>query len=207
MDGVLTKHPSSWSFVHRHFGVNNSTNYSLYRSGRISYSTFMEEDVRLWLSKQNPISQREMLLLMEEIPLMDNLYQGLQVLRENGYVISIVSGGLSWLSDRISKHFSFDRVFNNSISVDRDGNIMPGGIIGVIPEKKNLAIRKMQEEMGIREENTISVGDSDFDVSMFDASGFRIAFNPRSQGLVSAADLILYSEDFNDLVHWILKSH
>jgi phosphoserine phosphatase len=203
MDGVLTKHPSSWSYVHEYFGVDNSHNLALYRSGKISYSSFMEEDVRLWLSKKDHISRTEMANIMNQIPLMDNLFPGLELLRKLGYVIAIVSGGLSWLSDRISEGFKFDRIFSNSIDLDSRGNLMPRGTVEVIPEKKNVAIMKMQEEFAIRAEDTISVGDSDFDVSMFEVSRFKVAFNPRSHRIVAAADLILYSEDFLDLVERI----
>ena len=205
MDGVLTKHPSSWSFVHKYFGVNNSINLSLYRSGKISYSTFIAEDVRLWLSKKNPISGAEIVNLMKLIPLMDNLYAGLELLRKRGCIISIVSGGLSCLSDIIAEGFKFDRIYSNSIDLDSKGNLVPGGKVGVIPEKKNLAIMEMQEDFGIGVDDTFSVGDSDFDVSMFDVSGYRVAFNPRSPMLASSADLILYSQDFLDLVERISK--
>jgi|YelNatPaOPRAMG01_1025707.scaffolds.fasta_scaffold00236_54 phosphoserine phosphatase len=205
MDGVLTKHPSSWSYVHRYFGVNNSGNLALYRSGKISYASFMAEDVRLWLSRKNPIGEEEMVNLMNNIPLMDNLFPGLELIRKMGYVMAIVSGGLSWLADRISRDFKFDRIYSNSIDLDSNGNLLPSGRVGVIPEKKNIAIMKMQEDYGISAENTISVGDSDFDVSMFAASGFRVAYNPRSNMIIDAADLILYSDDFLDLVERIIK--
>ncbi|MGC8515913.1 MAG: HAD-IB family phosphatase [Thermoplasmata archaeon] len=205
MDGVLTKHPSSWSYVHKYFGVNNSSNMALYRSGKISYSSFMAEDVKLWLSRKSPISGAEIVDLMKKIPLMDNLYPGLELLRKRGYVISIVSGGLSCLSDIIAQGFRFDRIFSNSIDLDSKGNLVPSGRVGVIPEKKNLAIIEMQDDFGIGVNDTISVGDSDFDVSMFDASGFRVAYNPRNPKVVSAADLILYSHDFLDLVERITK--
>ena len=205
MDGVLAKHPSSWSFVHKYFGVNNSINLSLYRSGKISYSTFIAEDVKLWLSKKNPISGSEILNLMKLIPLMDNLYAGLELLRKRGCVISIVSGGLSSLSDIIAQGFRFDRIYSNGIDLDSKGNLAPGGRVGVVPEKKNLVIKEMQEDFGIGVDDTFSVGDSDFDVSMFDVSAFKVAFNPRSPMLVSAADLIVYSQDFLDLVERISR--
>ncbi|EQD30038.1 phosphoserine phosphatase, partial [mine drainage metagenome] len=118
MDGVLTKHPSSWSYVHRHFGVDNSLNYAAYRSGKLSYPAFITEDVKLWLSKKNPIKGMEIMELMREIPLMDNLYAGLSELRKKGYHVAIVSGGISWLADRISEKFTFDKVYSNSIDMD-----------------------------------------------------------------------------------------
>ena len=45
MDGVLTTHPSSWEYVHRAMGVDNSENLRLYRTGNISYMDFLRIDL------------------------------------------------------------------------------------------------------------------------------------------------------------------
>ncbi len=206
MDGVLTKHQSSWSYLHRAFGVDNSAVFYRYRDGKITYPEFLVEDVRLWLEKKGRISKDEIVFLLNKIPFMENLYQGLTDLRKIGYKIAIVSGGISWLAERIASGFPFDAVLSNEISVDDNGYIKADGTMHVDPRQKELAIREIQKRHNIPVEKTLAVGDSDFDSSMYRVAKIGIAYNPNSQALRKAADIVLYSENFLDLCSVIKRS-
>lgn len=205
MDGVLTKHSSSWRFIHEKFGVDNSKIYLSYSGGEISYADFLAYDVKLWMAKQEKIPRSQIIGYMNEIPLMDNLLEGLNEIKSHGIRIAIVSGGVSWLADRLAKSFPFDFVYCNEILTDSDDNLIPKGNIGVIPNKKDVVIKEIQDSEGFNVAGTVSVGDSDFDASMFKRSGLGISFNSSSSELMAESDVIISSTDFLDVVRTIVE--
>ena len=206
MDGVLTKHPSSWSYLHKIFGVDNSAIYAKYRAGQLPYSEFLSADVSLWINKYNKLKKDYIVSLLERIPLMDNLFSGLELLRKSGFTIVVISGGISWLTEIISRSFKFDLVFSNEIGTDKENYIIPQGRVNVIPREKEKTLKKVQDTLGISPEDTISIGDSDFDARMFPLSGLNIASNPNHKEIISESDLIIYSEDFLFLANSILRN-
>ncbi len=206
MDGVLTKHPSSWGYLHKIFGVDNSEIYAKYRAGKIPYSEFLSADVNLWINKYNKLKKDYIVSLLEGIPLMDNLFAGLELLRKSGFFIVVISGGISWLADIISRSFKFDLVFSNEIGTDMDNNVIPQGKVNVIPREKEKTLIKVQDILGISPEDTISIGDSDFDARMFPLSGFNVAYNPSHSEIIAKSDLVVYSDDFMFLAGSILRN-
>ena len=204
MDGVLTKHPSSWRYIHSKFGVDNSLIYGKYSTGAIDYAEFLAGDVLLWMSKQQEIPKSQIVSYLDEIPLMDNLHEGLDRLRESGIKTAIVSGGISWLADKISRVTPFDYIYSNEILTNAKGNIIPEGKIGVIPNEKDRPISEIQKDSHIGIEATASIGDSDFDATMYKRSGLKISFNSASRELIELSDVTISSGDFLDVVRIFL---
>lgn len=204
MDGVLTKHPSSWKFLHEKFGVDNSELYRSYSEGEISYPEFLAGDVNLWLAKQGKIPKSQIVGYLDEIPFMDNLLEGLRSIKSFGIKTAIVSGGVSWLADRISRSFNFDFIYSNEILTDSEDCIVPKGNIGVVPNRKDAVLQEIQDRGNIPVERTVSVGDSDFDTSMFKRSGLGISFNSTSPEIIAESDVVIGSKDFLDIVRTIV---
>ena len=102
MDGVLTTHPSSWEYVHRAMGVDNSENLRLYRTGNISYMDFLRSDVNLWISRHPGITREDVVKILDSIPLRKNLNLAVKEIRDSGAATAIVSGGIYWLAQRIA---------------------------------------------------------------------------------------------------------
>lgn len=206
MDGVLTKHPSSWAYLHNIFGVDNTGIYARYRAGELPYSEFLYADVSLWLNKFKTLKKDYVVSLLEGIPLMDNLFTGLELLKKYGFSIVVISGGISWLSDIISRSFKFDLVYSNEIGTDKDNNVIPEGKVNVIPREKEKTLKMVQGMLEISPDDTVSIGDSDFDARMFPLSGLNIAYNPNNREIVTKSDLVIYSEDFLFLAKSIIRN-
>ncbi|MCL4329534.1 MAG: HAD-IB family phosphatase [Candidatus Thermoplasmatota archaeon] len=204
MDGVLTEHPSSWKYIHERIGVDNSINRDSWLDGRITYREFMQKDIQLWLDKVGQFTKNQVTEMLSHIRERFNVSPAIEELKRNGIKSVIVSGGISWLADILNSGLIFDMVYANEILADANGNIIPDGIPHVIPDRKDIIIRGVQESLGISLEESASVGDSPFDISMFRQSGTRIAFNPRESSISEAADYVITSNDLYSVVERIL---
>lgn len=204
MDGVLTTHPSSWKYIHGRFGVDNTELYRSYSEGEISYADFLSGDVKLWMAKQAKIPKQQIVGYMDEIPFTENLLEGLERIKSGGIKTAIVSGGVSWLADRIARSFNFDFIYSNEICTDSQNFLVAQGKIGVIPNQKDLTIKEIQDRTSIPIEKTVSIGDSDFDSSMFKRSGLRVSFNSTSPELIEKSDVTITSRDFLDVARAVI---
>ena len=197
MDGVLTTHPSSWEYVHRAMGVDNSENLRLYRTGNISYMDFLRSDVNLWISRHPGITREDVVKILDSIPLRKNLSLAVKEIRDSGAATAIVSGGIYWLAQRIADQAAFDQIYANMILTDNTGRIIPDGNVMVEPRHKDDVITAIQKRLGISEAETASVGDTTQDAAMFRHSAVSIAFNSIDGRLSGMAS---HSAHGNDLL-------
>lgn len=200
MDGVLTQHPSSWNYVHERIGVDNEMNYKLFKEHKITYNEFLKSDVELWKAKLGEIHKTEIESILAEIPFSENLRKTIMEIKSKGLKVAIVSGGISWLADLINKEVKFDYSYSNSIYTADDGTLIPDGPAEVDPYRKDLKVHQLQSTLGIGNEETISVGDTDQDIPMFKNSGISISFNPASDEVVENSDISIRSRDLYSVI-------
>jgi phosphoserine phosphatase len=203
MDGVLTEYPSSWEYVHRSMGVDNSENVSLFNSGSITYEQFIERDVSLWIRKMGKVPVSRIKEILSGITLRPDLAESIRRLKKDGHRVAIVSGGLSLLAEEIDRMEKFHYVFANSILSDENGLVMPSGIMNVNYKRKDMNIAYMQALLGIGRSDTVSVGDSMDDASMFSVSGYSIAYNPNRKDLSKLASATVVSDKLMPVVELI----
>ncbi len=188
MDGVLTYEKSSWYYVHKRLGLDNSENFKKYTDKKITYDEFFKLDLNLWINKFNKIKKCEIVSILKEIKIMEGLPDVIDYLHKNNMKAIIVSGGISWLSDIIMDKYNFDYAYANEIFTDEDNNIIPYGKINVVPDKKNIVIKNAIKKYNINRDNVLSIGDSKTDYSMYTASKYFIAFNSDDDFIKSISD-------------------
>lgn len=203
MDGVLTSNPSSWEFVHRSFGVDNSANFRLYRQGKLPYIEFLRSDVSLWIQKNGPISADHIIGILDQIPLRKGISETVTLLRERGIRSAIVSGGIYWLAEKIARTTEFVSIYANKIKTDSSNFLIPDGEVMVEPGRKDIAIREIQRTLGIGAGETISIGDTSQDVAMFRNSAISIAFNPVDSSLGQKATAEISGDDVSAIIEVI----
>ncbi|MCL4335018.1 MAG: HAD-IB family phosphatase [Candidatus Thermoplasmatota archaeon] len=213
MDGVLTKHASSWRFVHDVLGVNNNHNLKRYREGLISYQDFLNSDIELWVEKFPGIRKIDIMQILSSVPIRDDISQAISLLRSAGAMVVIISGGISWLTDILNEKAEFDQRYANEILTDSDGLILPEGKVVVDPKRKDAILRYVQEELNIDRDETASVGDSNLDTAMFDLSSLGIFFSyndlsgdqmpPSSDIIEKTADVCIRSGRLMDIYRYI----
>lgn len=205
MDGVLTGTPSSWEFVHRKIGVDNSRNLSLFKNGRITYMDFLRSDVELWIEKLGNVPADYIRGILDLVPLRSGIAETMSSLKKMGIKTAIISGGIYWLAEKISKFADFTEIHANKIETNANDEIIPDGTVMVDPGRKDDVLRILQEKMGIAEEETFSVGDTLQDVAMFRRSGYSIAFNANDSSMTSKASASMKGNDLSQILELIEK--
>lgn len=205
MDGVLVRVDSCWLVLHRHFGADPlkvQENAGLWVSGKISYVEWMRRDVRLWERGGRLPHIDEVREGLRGCPYVKNARFTIQELKKRGYVTALVTCGLDVLAKRIQRDHGFDYVYSNSLVVGEDGFLTGDGIGRVDPLKKGEILRDLSQKLGLPLSRFAVIGDTKYDISMFDGIGLRIAFDPKHEELRQAADVIVERDDLAEILRF-----
>lgn len=206
LDGVLLDCKSSWEWIHNHFSVSNEDSHALFKAGKIDDLEFIRRDVMLWeKALGRKVCTTDIMPIIEKIPIRKGVTEVLNTLKSKGYVVGIISGGLRPAVEKIASMVDggLDFAYSNWLETDAQGNFTGVGIIGVKLREKGLILAAEQSRWQISKENTVSVGDSYVDISMFEISGISIAFNPQSEDVAERAKYVVYSRDLRAILKYI----
>ena len=203
MDGVLADIESSWVHVHRHFGVSNDHSLYAYLRGEIDDLEFIRRDIQLWRNEDPEITADKISGILADVPLMPGAARAISALKKEGYRTAIVSAGIDLLAERIARELKIDSQLANGFIMDRNGKLSGEGVLRVSLMDKGDAVEEMGHSKGVAKEDIFTVGNSQYDVSMFDRSGFGIAFNPSDSKVREKADAIVEEKDLFKIVNVI----
>ncbi|RLE83111.1 MAG: hypothetical protein DRJ52_00330 [Thermoprotei archaeon] len=199
VDGVLTKIDSIWRFLHKRFGTLQEAqiNASLFKKGLISYEKWAVLDATLWRGKTKSVIRT----FLKEIPLREYAIDILKYLKRRNIKLIAISAGLDIVIREIERRskVKFDSVYTNKL-VFKEGVLTGDVVVHVEYYNKDRALLSACKELGINPREVVSIGDSEVDVPMFRVSGLAVAFNPKSRDVLSAADLVMYSETLKPLL-------
>src|SRR5262249_20076616 len=106
--------------------------------------------------------------------------------------------GLSLLADRARRELGFDDAQANDLEIV-EGVVSGEVIVRVTHGRKDRAVRSFCKRFGLSPGEVIAVGDTDGDISMFEAAGYAIAFPPLGEEVVRRADACVRGEALEDL--------
>ncbi|HPR41489.1 MAG TPA: HAD-IB family phosphatase [Candidatus Methanofastidiosa archaeon] len=196
LDGTLIESISSWRTLHRYFGASQDEverNTEAFFSGRIDYLKWMEDDIALWLHRRPTIADIEDAFSSCSPP--PDSKEAVSLLKSNGMKVYIVSSGIDVLADRIGRELGVDGVFANALNADEEGYLNGNGTLVVEPNNKHEVVMRIAEADGVPLDQVACVGDTKYDISMFEGVGGKYALNSKHQELVDAAD-----EAFDDIL-------
>jgi phosphoserine phosphatase len=202
MDGVLTVEKSSWFYVNSRLGINNRDNYMKYMKGELAYDDFFRMDIEAWIHKYPGIREDYIKSILDEIKPVRGLEKTISYLRQNKIISIIVSGGISWLSDRLTERYGLDEAYANRIFSDGNGKIIPEGEIQVNPHEKDTVMEKVMKRYNVKPRECIAVGDSESDYSMYRAVNNFIAFNTDS-ALLSSVSRLTINENIDTIINYL----
>jgi len=125
-----------------------------------------------------------------------------RTLKHLGWSVGIVSGGFTAVTDDLREQLGLDHALANVLEVV-DGRLT-GQVVGAVVDRagKAEALRRFADEEGLRQEQTVAIGDGANDLDMLAAAGLGIAFNAKPV-VRDAADAAL-SVPFLDAVLFLL---
>jgi len=203
MDGVLVDVESSWDWIHTYYGIDNGHTVRAYLGNEIDDDEFMSRDIAQW--KEKGMGERELYEILAGVPLMPGARECLRVLHNHGVPTAIVSAGLDVLAERIARELGINYVIANGIEI-QEGHLTGRGILRVSPRGKDDPIKTLCHKLQIPLERVVSIGNSRFDVRMFQVSGKGIAFNPVDQYTQIAADIVITTKDLNLILPHVGKN-
>lgn len=195
LDGTLVDAPSSWAWVHRHFGENNDASLRLFLDGRIDDAEFIRRDIQLWWKHAPTITADDVAAILADVPLMPGartLFDGLHARRIR---TAIVSGGIDLLARRVGRELGVDYVLANGFAVDATGRLTGEGHIRVPIKEKEAVLARVQAQLGVTPEVTAAVGNSDIDVGLFRRARIGIAVRPEDDVVRRHANHVIASGD------------
>ncbi|MBN1786282.1 MAG: HAD-IB family phosphatase [Candidatus Methanofastidiosa archaeon] len=205
LDGTLIESISSWRTLHRFFGApdeNVERNTKAFFSQEIDYLKWMEEDIALWLHKRPRLSDVEEAFAPYSAT--EETREAIKLLRSKGIKVYIVSSGIDVLAEKIGRELGVDGVFANRLDTDEDGYLNGSGTLVVEPMNKHEVVRLIAEREGVPLGLIACVGDTKYDISMFDGVGGKIALNAKHSELCESADVCF--DNITDVANYIIRS-
>jgi len=198
LDGTLTQERSIWEFIHKRLGkwYGFAEDYqNQFLAGKISYEAFCEYDAQVWKGMR----AEELLKIVETVPFHPGVDELIHYLKEKGLKLSMVSSGLSLLSNWVHKKYGFDYSVSNDLLFEN--GVLTGKVkIQVYYDKKAEWVEKILKQFGVRPGEAIAIGDSKGDIDMFEMVGFSIAFNSACSDLDQIASLCIQSRNLADII-------
>jgi len=201
LDGVLVESDSSWQALHDTFGVTNEENFQKYLRGEIDYKEFMRSDIRLWGSS----SREEIKRILDLVRLMKGAKETIDKLKKAGYKTAIISSGISLLADRVKGQLGIDCSYANKLLFDEKGRLTGEAEESVTLLNKDQILRRLAAVEGITTSECTVVGDSKFDIPMFNEAGFSIAFNPKDGLVRKEAKSVIEEKDLEDILKILVE--
>jgi phosphoserine phosphatase len=195
MDGTLVDVDSSWAAVHRHFDDHNEEGLRRFLANEIDDEEFIRSDVAIWRRHAPELTVYDLEQILAKVPLVPGARPVLGELHRRGVRTAIVSGGLDVLARRIARELSIDLALANGVRVTSQGRLTGEGIVRVPIHRKEEALARVQEMLGIGPEETASVGNSDIDVGLFRRSRLGIAFRPADDAVRNGAHAVVPGPD------------
>ena len=198
LDGTLTKERSIWEYIHKQLGkwYGFAEEYqNQFLAGNISYEEFCEYDAQVWRGMR----VEELLDIVKTVPFHSGVDEILSFLKHKGLKLSMVSSGLSLLTNWVHGKYGFDYSVSNDLL--HENGILTGKVkIQVYYDKKAEWVEKILKQFEVNPKEVIAIGDSKGDIDMFQRVGFSIAFNSSSHDLDQISNIRIQSRNLADII-------
>jgi len=140
--------------------------------------------------------------LVSRLRLTKGARETVEELKNRGYVVGVISGGFTIVTDRIKRDLNLDYAYSNELVV-RDGRLT-GEVRGRVMSStaKGDILEEIARREGVELKDTVVVGDGANDIGMFKRAGFRIAFCAK-EILKKNADVVIDKRDLREILRYI----
>jgi len=198
LDGTLTQERSIWEYIHVRLGkwYGFAEEYqNQFLASKISYEEFCERDAEVWKG----MKVEKMTEIVKTVPFHSGAEELISHLKQRGLKLSIVSSGLSVLSDWVHQKLMFDYSVSNDLL--HENGVLSGKVrIQVHYDKKAEWAEKILKQFGATPEEAIAIGDSKGDIDMFQMAGVSVAFNSSCAELDQVATVCIRSNNLVDII-------
>lgn len=125
------------------------------------------------------LSQDAITKVADNVPITPGAHRLLRTLKLLGYKTAILSGGFTFVAQKLQKELGFDFVHANELEI-MDG-VLTGLPVGAIVDgtRKAQLLEEIARREGISMQQTIAVGDGANDLPMLSIAGLGVAFHAK----------------------------
>jgi phosphoserine phosphatase len=165
-------------------------------NGELDFFESLQE--RVGLLKGLPYSKVEE--ISHNLPYMPGAKETIAALKDKGMKVICFSGGFRTATSYAKDKLGFDADFSNVLHVREDGKLsgLVGGDMMFNYSKGDMLVR-LQNLLGITQEETMVVGDGANDLSMFAHAGTRVAFCAK-EVLKKEATIVIDNKDLREIL-------
>lgn len=197
VDGTLKLERDPYMALHRWAGTaeQGAALLAAFRRGEFDYHEFARRDPALWAGL--PAAEAD--ACFAALPWAPPARALAETLRIAGVALILVSSGLDRHVRQVAEAIGAEAWVANELEVA--GGVLTGRMtVNVTWDGKGEVVCRLQRERGVGPESCLAVGDGPGDLGMFAACGLRIAANPASDAVSSAADFVLGE---GDVLEWL----
>jgi phosphoserine phosphatase len=198
LDGTLTRERSIWEYIHKRLGkwYGFAEDYqNQFLAGEISYEEFCERDAQVWKG----MKVEKLLDIVKTVPFRPGVDDLIHYLKQKGLKLSMVSSGISLLSDWVHQKYGFDYSVSNDLL--HENGVLTGRVkIQVRYDKKAEWVKKILKKFRVKPDEVIAIGDSKGDMDMFQMVGFSVAIDSSCRNLEQIATVCVRSQDLSDII-------
>ncbi len=164
-------------------------------SGELDFFESLQERVGLLKG----LEYKKVEEISHSLPYMPGAIETIAELKKMGMTVVCFSGGFRTATSYAKDILGYDADFSNSLH-HKDGRLtgLVGGDMMFNWSKGDMLVR-LQDILGVSEEETMVVGDGANDLSMFAHAGTRVAFCAR-EVLKKEANIIIENKDMSELL-------
>ncbi len=115
----------------------------------------------------------------ERVKLSPGAEKMLNQVKTVGIKTMVISGGFTFFTNRIKEKLALDYAAANTLEIKQ--NILTGKIVGEIIGKEGKAevLKQVRDELGLKQEHVIAIGDGANDLGMMAEAGISIAYHAK----------------------------
>jgi HAD superfamily PSPase-like hydrolase len=202
LDGTLIEVGSAWETLHRHFGVDGSENYNAYFNKDISYSEWMNLDIKLWMDKIGRVHLSELKKAFDGWRYLPNARDFVPIVKSKGYDFVILSAGFDFLAEQVGKELGADAYYANGLETDEVGCLTGEGICKVRLGEKYKIVRKYCKSNEINPLNCVALTDK-YDADLLYSVGKGIVIGQGDDQVNKAADVRIEEKDLLEVLTYL----
>jgi phosphoserine phosphatase len=113
--------------------------------------------------------------------------------KKHGIRLLLVSGGFTYITERLKARLGLDYIFSNTLEVAN--HRLTGKLIGEIVDAEGKAVefRRRMKDLKASKEQTVAIGDGANDLKMMAESGLSVAFHAKPVVRAQASCALTYS--------------
>ncbi len=210
LDGTLIRGLKfSWTIVWEYLGFSpeiSKAGMRRYLHGETTYEEWCEWAVKMFRKKR--LMREDFKKIVKDLTVTKNLREGLNMLRADGFVLGLISGGIDVMLYELIPDADdlFDYVFINKVQFDAKGIISgvsatPYDFIG-----KVTGLERMCTDHGCTLDQSVFVGEGFNDGPVSSKAGLSIAYPPRSFELEAASHVLIKEDDLMKVVEYVMAA-